>query len=139
MMLIILKTLLFLCTTCSFFSSMEQFWCFCDSAPQDLENLEVENKDTKITKSTASNYPSFFHTKIIDFGHCCVTIQDVLVVSFFVGIHFLGPSSILESYETLFRELYMSSPKAARIINAHAATNPKIRNLVDSFNTGTGN
>ena len=60
-------------------------------------------------------------------------------MSFFVGIHFLGPSSILDCYETLLKELYMSSPRAARIINVQAATNPKIRNLVDSFNAGTEN
>ena len=130
---------MFLTTTYSFLCNTEQLWCFCYSAPQDLENLEVENNNIKITKTTASNYPSFFHAKIIDFGHCCVTIQDILVVSFFVGIHFLGPSSILDCYETLLKELYMSSPRAARIINVQAATNPKIRNLVDSFNAGTEN
>jgi hypothetical protein len=61
-------------------------------------------------------------------------------VLFFIGIHFgLGPFSSLDSYETLLKELYMSSPRAVRIINAQAATNPDIRNLVDSFNAGTEN
>lgn len=59
---------------------------------------------------------------------------------FFIGIHFgLGPFSILDFYETLLKELYMSSPRVVRIINAQAATNPNIRNLVDSFNAGTEN
>lgn len=139
MFLVVVKAILFFITINSFLSDFGEFCCHCDSAPPDhgSPSPDLEKGETKLTESSSTNIISlFFDTKI---GYTSFAIKDVLGICFFLTLFYgMGLwASTIEGYEMLLKELYSSSPEAARIINSHAILNPYIKSLVDSFNAGT--